>query len=77
MDSTASLIQQNWFKSICFPLTFILGLFTNLFMVINFIKSENKNLAKAPQLDQDLSKTRTFLLNKIFKKIKRLESAKL
>jgi hypothetical protein len=43
LDSVANLLQQHWFKSICFPVTFILGSFVNFFMAINFIKSENKN----------------------------------
>jgi hypothetical protein len=25
LDSVANLLQQHWFKSICFPVTFILG----------------------------------------------------
>ena len=77
LNSTSSLLQQHGFKSICFPFAFILGLFANLFIAINFIQSENKNLAKVHQLKQDFSKNRTFLLNKIFEKIKRLDSAKL
>ena len=66
MDSTASLIQQYWFKSICFPVTFILGLFTNLFMVLNFIKSENKNLGNSSKLVLSIITTILTLLAVMF-----------
>lgn len=66
LDSDASLIQQYWFKSICFPVTFILGLFTNLFMVINFIKSENKNLGNSSKLVLSIITTILTLLAVVF-----------
>lgn len=66
MDSTASLIQQHWFKSICFPLTFILGLFANLFMAINFIKLENKNLGNSSKLILSITTTILTLLAVVF-----------
>lgn len=50
LNSVANLLQQHWCKSIFFPVTFILGLFANLFMAIKFIKLENKNLGNSANL---------------------------
>lgn len=50
LNSATNLLQQHRPKSIFFPITFILGLFGNLFMAIDFIKFENKNLRSSSDL---------------------------
>lgn len=65
LDSAASLLQQHRFKSICFSVTFILGLFVNFFLAINFIKLENKNLGNSSLF---ISAIKYRLMNKIIKK---------
>ncbi len=65
LDSAASLLQQHWFKSICFQVTFILGVFVNFFLAINFIKLENKNLGNSRLF---ISAIKYRLVNKNIKK---------
>ncbi|WP_339049704.1 hypothetical protein [Rickettsiella endosymbiont of Xylota segnis] len=50
LNSVGNLLQQHWCKSIFFSVTFIFGLFANLFMAIKFIKLENKNLGNSANL---------------------------
>ncbi|WP_342219573.1 hypothetical protein [Rickettsiella endosymbiont of Miltochrista miniata] len=69
LNSTSSLLQQHWFKSICFPLAFILGLFANLFMAINFIQIDlliNLIIFLLPTNEKSAENILTVMEEKIF-----------
>lgn len=50
LNSNATLSQKHWFKSICFPLAFVLELINSLFKILRFIKLDNKNLGNSSNL---------------------------
>ena len=50
LNSNATLSQKHWFKSIFFPLAFVLELISSLFKVLRFIKLDNKNLGNSSNL---------------------------
>lgn len=50
LNSNATLSQKHWFKSIFFPLSFVLERISSLFKIFHLIKLDNKNLGNSSNL---------------------------